>query len=258
MPVSAPSLSIIVPVYNEERELPTILAATRGALHDLGLEGEVLVVDNASTDGTRAAVEPFLGEGVRYVRNDANRGKGYSIRRGMLEADGDLRLMCDADCTPSLVSLPAMIEAAEGADVVVGSRVAVGASVARHQPLQRRFFGLGFLILTRLVMGRLTRDVFCGFKLWRGEAADAVFSRVQLDDWVFDAEALALAKALGLRVQEMGIAWVHRPASRLSIRRVLASAVPDLLRARRHVRAEAARTPPLSDSLTADRVEAGS
>src|SRR5438270_442475 len=111
-----------------------------------GREGEILVVDNASTDGTRQAVELFVRQGVRYLRNDVNRGKGYSIRRGMLEASGELRLMCDADCTPSLASLPAMVAATEAADVVVGSRVVEGARVARHQPLGRRVFGLGFLI----------------------------------------------------------------------------------------------------------------
>jgi len=256
--VPEPSLSIVVPVYNEEHELPTILAATRGALAELGLEGEVLVVDNASTDGTRDVVAPFLAEGVRYLRNDTNRGKGYSIRRGMLEATGDLRLMCDADCAPSLASLPDMVAAAETADVVVGSRVAEGAQVARHQPLRRRFFGLGFLILTRVLMGRLTRDVYCGFKLWRADAAEAVFERVRLDDWVFDAEAIGLAKALGLRVRELGIAWINRPASRLSIGAVLVSAVPDLMRARRHVRDVAARTAAPGEGLVRHRVEAGS
>ena len=253
-----PSLSIIVPVYNEERAVPTILRAAQAALDGLGLDGEVLVVDNASTDGTRAAAEPFLAQGVRYLRNDANHGKGYSIRRGMLEAVGDLRLMCDADCTRSLASLPEMVAEAGLADVVVGSRVVEGAAVERHQPLRRRFFGLGFLILTRALMGRLTRDVFCGFKLWRADAAEAVFARVRLEGWVFDAEALGLAKALGFRVREMGIAWTHRPASRLSIGEVLVSAAPDLMRARRHVRDVAARAAAPGDGLVPHRVEAGS
>lgn len=258
-PVAPPSLSIVVPVYNEEQELPVLLRALRVALDDLALEGEILVVDNASTDDTRAAVAPFLEQGVRYLRNDANRGKGYSIRRGMLEAKGDLRLMCDADCAPSLPSLPHMIALADEADVVVGSRVAAGARVDRQQPLRRRFFGLGFLILTRVLMGRLTHDVYCGFKLWRADAAEAVFSRVQLEGWVFDAEALALAHGLGLRVREAGIEWVNRPASRLSIGDVLLSGFRELLRARRHVRAEAARSrAAAADRLVEHRVEARS
>lgn len=238
--MAPPSLSIVVPVYNEEQALPGLLRALAATLDALGVGGEILVVDNASTDGTRGAVEPFLGPDVRYLRNDVNRGKGHSIRLGMLEARGDLRLMCDADCAPSLASLPRLLELAGDADVVVGSRVADGARVGRHQPLRRRFFGLAFLILTRLIMGRLTRDVYCGFKLWRAPAAEAVFSRLQLEGWAFDAEALGLAQALGLRVCETGIAWTNRPASRLTIGNALVPAGRELLRARRNVRAEAA------------------
>src|SRR5213078_4552408 len=145
----------------------------------------------------------------------------------------DLRLMCDADCVPSLGSLPRLLAAAEDADVVVGSRIASDAHVGHQQPLRRRFVGLGFLILTRVIIGRLTRDVYCGFKLWRAEAAEAVFGRVKIDGWVFDAEALALAQALGYRVRETGIPWINRPASRLSIGEVLVPAARELLRARR-------------------------
>lgn len=254
--MAQPSLSVVVPVYNEERELPVLLGALGSALDDLGLDGEILVVDNASTDDTRGAAAPFLDRGVRYLRNDANRGKGYSIRRGMLEATGDLRLMCDADCAPSLAALPRMVELAGQIDVVVGSRVAPGARVDRQQPLRRRFFGLGFLILTRLIMGRLTRDVYCGFKLWRAEAAEAVFPRVQIEGWVFDAEALAMARALGYRIRETGIVWTDRAGSRLSMARVLVPVVRDLLAARRHVRREAAAArsarPGATEPLPAD------
>jgi glycosyltransferase involved in cell wall biosynthesis len=257
--VAPPSLSVVVPVHNEERELPQLLRALESALGELGVEGEILVVDNASTDDTAGAIEPFLQRGVRHLRNEHNRGKGYSIRRGMLEATGDLRLMCDADCTPSLASLPRMLAAAEDADVIVGSRVAEGARVGRQQPLRRRFFGLGFLILTRVLMGRLTRDVYCGFKLWRAEAAETVFDRVELDGWTFDAEALALARVLGLRVREVGIAWVNRPASRLAIGDVLFRGGRELLQARRHVRAEAARRAAgPGERLVQQRAEAGS
>jgi hypothetical protein len=129
-----------------------------------------------------------------------------------------------------------MEEAAGEVDVVVGSRLSPGARVSRQQPLRRRFVGLGFIILTRVVMGQLPRDVYCGFKLWRAEAARAVFERVQLDGWVFDAESLALAYRLGFLVREIGIDWRNRPDSRLSIRNVLVPAPGELLTARRNVR----------------------
>jgi dolichyl-phosphate beta-glucosyltransferase len=232
-----PSLSIVIPVLNEENEIAGILSAATAVLEARGGEWEIVVVDNASTDQTSVRAAPFVdGTRIRLLHNDTNRGKGYSVRRGMLEAHGDLRLMCDADCTDSLRSLPALEDAAKEADVVVGSRLSPGARVSRQQPLRRRFVGLGFIILTRVVMGRLPRDVYCGFKLWRGEAAQAVFERVELDGWVFDAESLALAYRMGYLVREIGIEWRNRPDSRLSIRNVLVPAPGELLTARRNVR----------------------
>jgi dolichyl-phosphate beta-glucosyltransferase len=251
------SVSIIIPVLNEEDEIAGILNAARDLLEERGGDWEIIVIDNASTDRTRERAEPFLdGSRVRLLRNEVNRGKGYSIRRGMLAASSDLRLMCDADCVPSLPSLPAMVAAAAEADVVVGSRVAEGANVSRQQTLRRRIVGAGFLALTRVIMGRLTHDVYCGFKLWRGEAAESVFDRTRLDGWVFDAEALAMARALGYRVQEVGIAWTNRPSSRLSIGQVLVPAVRELVAARRHVRRAAlgrAEGEPLAPSRVGGR-----
>jgi glycosyltransferase involved in cell wall biosynthesis len=239
--VSEPALSVVIPVYNEEAEIGRILRAVRGALEARGGDWEILVVDNASTDRTRELASTLLeGERVRLLANDANRGKGYSIRRGMLEARGELRLMCDADCEPSLASLGAMLAAARDADVVVGSRLAPEAEVVRAQPLRRRLVGSSFLLLCRAIMRPPAKDVFCGFKLFRADAAEAVFARTRLDGWSFDVEALSLAQALGYRVRSCGIVWVNRPDSRLSIRSTIVPVVRELLAARRYVRGVAA------------------
>ena len=231
-----PSLSIIIPVLNEEEEIGRILTAARDIVTERGTGSEVIVVDNASTDRTRERAEPFVdGDRVRLLRNEVNRGKGYSIRRGMLEATGDLRLMCDADCAASLPSLPHLEEATEEVHVAVGSRSRGEAHVARQQPIRRRIVGAGFLAYTRLAIGKLPSDVYCGFKLWRSEAAEAVFGRAVLDGWAFDAEALAMAKALGYSLREVGIEWSNRPDSRLSIRSVLLPVTRELLVARRNI-----------------------
>src|SRR6185295_4470244 len=134
---------------------------------------EVIVVDNASQDRTVEVLQPLLDDRVRVLRNNVNRGKGYSVRRGMLDAKGELRLMCDADCGPSLASLPDMLKAIEHADVVAGSRTVGGAKVDRQQPLRRRLVGWPFIALTRVLMREPTKDVYCGFKLWRNRAAEA-------------------------------------------------------------------------------------
>jgi dolichyl-phosphate beta-glucosyltransferase len=230
-------MSVIVPAYNEEQAIAGTVSALRERLDESGHTYEILVVDNASTDATVERAEA-LGGPVRVVRNEVNRGKGYSVRRGMLEASGQLRLLCDADCAPSLASLPRMLEAIDEVDVAVGSRLAPGAEVGQLQPFRRRLVGWPFIALTRLLMAEPSRDVYCGFKLWRGVAAQAVFSRQRIDGWVFDAESLAMARRLGYRVREVGIVWVNREASKLSILGTLVPAVRELLAARRNVSAQ--------------------
>jgi dolichyl-phosphate beta-glucosyltransferase len=236
--VSAPWLSVIVPAYNEEAAIARTIETLHARLGALGRAYEIVVVDNGSVDGTVAALEPLLDDRVRVLCNGANRGKGFSVRRGMLDATGQLRLMCDADCGPSLASLPDMLRAIEHADVVAGSRSAAGAQVDRQQPLRRRLVGWPFIALTRTLMREPTKDVYCGFKLWRADAAQAVFSRQRLTGWVFDAEVLALARGLGYRVTEIGVEWADRRGSKLSIAQVLLPAVRELLAARRNVRAQ--------------------
>jgi dolichyl-phosphate beta-glucosyltransferase len=222
-------MSVVIPVFNEEEEIGTIVPAVQGVLEARGGDWEILVVDNASQDATAGRMAGFLTDPrIRLLRNERNRGKGYSVRRGMLEAVGDLRLLCDADCTPSLVSLPAMEAMIGSWDVVAGARNAADSQVGRYQPVQRRAASLGFIFLCRRVMGEPLRDVFCGFKLFTAEAAQDVFSRTQIEGWAFDAEALALARAMGYRVAPCGIVWVDRPGSRLSMRRIVIPVLREL------------------------------
>jgi dolichyl-phosphate beta-glucosyltransferase len=244
-----PWMSVVVPAYNEELAIGVTLGALREWLDASGRPYEIVVVDNASQDGTAEVVRGFAQDGhVRLLVNEENRGKGYSVRRGMLETTGRLRLMCDADCGPSLASLGRMVEASSQAHVVVGSRLADGAEVERDQPFRRRLVGWPFIALTRFLMSESTRDVYCGFKLWHGPAAEAVFPLQTLEGWTFDAEVLALARRMGFSVREEGIVWADRDGSRLSIREVLLPVVRELLAARRNVRRQRrhAVAPPLA------------
>jgi dolichyl-phosphate beta-glucosyltransferase len=241
--MAAPRLSVVVPAFNEERGIAGTVAAVHAALDDLRIDHEILVVDNASTDGTLAALEPLRSERLRVLHNARNIGKGGSMRRGMLEAHGELRLHCDADCAPSLPSLPRMLAALETCDVVVGSRLAPGADLGQRQPLRRRIMGRSFVTLCRLVLREPTTDLFCGFKLWRAGAAEAAYRHTILDGWTFDAEVLAMARALGYRITELGIHWDDREGSRLSMGRIIVPVTRELLRARANVRRTAAIVP---------------
>jgi dolichyl-phosphate beta-glucosyltransferase len=254
--MSGPGISVVVPAYNEETAIATTVGALSGWLEAHGEPWELLVVDNASTDGTAAVVERLAdGRRVRLLRNQRNRGKGYSMRRGMLEAEGDLRLHCDADCASSLPSLPHMLELIEDNDVVVGSRLAEGARVGRRQPLRRRIAGRSFQQLCRLLLREPTRDLYCGFKLWRAHAAIDAYSRTRLEGWTFDAEVLAMARALGYRIRETGIVWTDRDGSRVQMGRILVPVVRELIAARRHVRSESRRGRSAEDAPFAEPAE---
>jgi len=261
--MQAPWISVVVPAYNEEVGIASTVERLQAWLEERGQRFEILVVDNASTDRTAERVEPLCdGDRVRLLRNERNRGKGYSMRRGMLEARGELRLHCDADCATSLPSLPGMLELVREYDVVIGSRLAEGAQLGRRQPLRRRIVGRSFQQLCRLLLGEPTQDLYCGFKLWRAPAAVDAYSRTRLEGWTFDAEVLAMARALGYRLRETGIVWTDREGSRVRMARILVPVVRELLAARRHVRREAARArseavagPP--DTLVSGSAESG-
>ncbi|MEI7889424.1 MAG: glycosyltransferase [Actinomycetes bacterium] len=236
--MSNPSIdiSVVIPAYCEELGIAVTVSAIHKTLEAEGCAFEIILVDNASTDQTVAKVEDLHLPAVRVLVNELNRGKGWSVRRGMLEARGTLRLHCDADCAHSLPSLSKMRDLiAAGADVVVGSRLGPGADIGRKQPLLRRIAGSSFQTLCRVILREPTRDRFCGFKLWTGVAAEDVFSNIVLDGWTFDAEALSLARRLGYGVVETGIVWADREGSRLSMLKVLIPVTRELLVARRNV-----------------------
>lgn len=228
-----------MPAYNEAVAIAGAAEGVRERLDAFGRPWELLIVDNASTDGTAERLAPIVAadERIELLRNPVNRGKGFSVRRGMLAARGELRLHCDVDCVPSFASFQTLLSLVEGgADVAVGSRLAAGRSIGRPQTLRRRIVGRTFVDLCRLALREPTRDLYCGFKLFRAGAAVHAFGHARLDGWVYDAEVLALARAGGADIREAGIVWTDREGSRLSMPRVLAPAVRDLARARAHVR----------------------
>jgi dolichyl-phosphate beta-glucosyltransferase len=227
--VTAPFLSVVIPAFNEAERLPRTLDRLDTFLRAFGRAHEIVVVDDGSQDGT---AERARAAGATVLRSDANRGKGHAVRRGMLEARGQLRLMTDADLSTPIEELPRFLEKlAEGYDVVIGSRAMAGANIEVHQPWFRENMGRLYNLFVRALALRGLRDTQCGFKLWSAESARAAFADARLDGFSFDVEALYLARKRGYRIAEVPVTWRNDAASRVSLAGGSA-AFPDLLRIR--------------------------
>jgi glycosyltransferase involved in cell wall biosynthesis len=201
------SLSIIIPAFNEEKRLPLTLEAVRLFLERSKWEFvETVVVDDGSRDRT---AEVAQAAGVRVLRNPGNRGKGYSVRHGMLEGKGDWLLFTDADLSAPIDDLEKLWRAAEeeGAQVAIGSRAVDRSLVGVHQPFLREAGGRLFNVIMRMVTGLPFQDTQCGFKLFERRAAGELFGRQLLDGFGFDVEVLYIAKRLKYRAVEVPVRW---------------------------------------------------
>lgn len=207
---------MVIPAFNEAERLPRALERVRSFLDARGIAYELLVVDDGSGDLTAARAREAGGERLTLLSNGANRGKGYSVRRGMLAARAPRRLMTDADLSTPIEELDRLWTAMDsGYDVVIASRALPGARIEVHQPAYRENMGRLFNLLARALLVPGLRDTQCGFKLFSAAAAEAAFSRCRLDGFAFDVEALFIARAHGFRVAELPVVWRNDAATRV-------------------------------------------
>lgn len=228
---TAPALSVILPAFNEERRLENGLRQVVDCLSGFGRPFEVLVVDDGSRDRTDRIAEQWARSvpSIRLLRLRENRGKGAAVRTGVAASEGDWLLVTDVDLSTPIQELAVLQEASGRADVVVGSRVAVGARLGKRQPGRRERLGRWFNAAARLTAVPGILDTQCGFKLWRREAARAVFPRLRLNRFAFDVECLWLAKRLGYRVREVPVRWSHEGHSTVHVFRDGSRMLWDLL-----------------------------
>ena len=248
-------LSIIIPAHNEERRLPASLARVQAFLQSQPYESELIVVDSGSTDGTASVVRQAVR---RYPRlrllQEPLPGKGRAVRRGILEAQGAFRFICDTDLSMPIEEVPRFLPPAlPQADVAIASREVPGAR--RHgEPAYRHWVGRIFNTFVRLLAIPDIQDTQCGFKCFRASVAEDLFSVQRLDGWTFDVEVLFIALRRGYRVSEVPIPWYFEPGSRVRIAQDSLGMFLDLFRIRRnwarglYVRPEAA---PSESSLRA-------
>lgn len=234
---SGPLLSLVIPAHNEESRIGGTLEQVFGFLASQSYSAEVLVVENGSEDRTYELAESFCARhGQLRLLREARRGKGLAVRRGMLEARGEFRFLCDADLSMPIEEVnrflpPALMDV----DVGIGSREAAG-SVVLDLPRARRRMGRMFNALVRLLALPGLRDTQCGFKCFRAAAAEEVFSLQRLGGMAFDVEVLWIARHLGYSVEEVPITWRFDPDSRVRLVRDSFRMALDLLTIRRNGR----------------------
>lgn len=210
-------LAIVIPAFNEARRLPDTLRAVTRHLASSTLHWEVRVVDDGSHDDTVAVAQLVAKHDHRViVQCEPHRGKGGAVRAGMLASTARLRFLCDADLSMPIAELDKFLQVVpRDADIGVGSREGVGANRV-GEPARRHTMGRIFNGLVRSLLLPSVQDTQCGFKLFSGEAASAIFTRVTTDGWAFDVEALFIASRLGYRLQEIPITWNYADDSRVS------------------------------------------
>lgn len=223
MTQTAPELSIVIPAYNEEQRLGPALARIREyfAGRSFGSAGiEIVVVDDGSSDSTARVAQDFARgmPSLRLLSNGENRGKGYSVRRGMLEARGRIALFTDADLSAPIEESDKLFAAIEaGNDVAIGSRALDRSLISAHQSRFREVAGMIFNGLVRLFTGLPFHDTQCGFKAFARERCRIVFEQQRVDRFGFDPEVLFLAQRHGLRTVEVPVRWAHDPGTKVHL-----------------------------------------
>ncbi len=214
-----PTYSIVIPAYNESARLGASLESVLAYVHAQRWDAEVIVVNDGSRDNTAEIVRRYAERDpiLRLLENPGNRGKGYSVRNGMLHAQGRLILFSDADLSSPIEEAPKLLNAIEaGADIAIGSRWLRSETQTQRQPLHRQLFGRVFNLLLRLSLGLQFADTQCGFKAFKRAAAQAIFPLQKIERWGFDPEILFLARKLGFKVQEIPVAWGHSGGTRIN------------------------------------------
>ena len=214
----SPTYSIVLPAYNESERIAATIEKIFAFATQRGWQAEIIVVNDGSSDDTADVVRRSAATrpGVRQLQNPGNRGKGYSVRHGMLHAQGEILLFSDADLSSPIAEAEKLFAViAGGADIAIGSRWLKTELQLRRQPLYRRIYGRIFNLALRLVLGLQFKDTQCGFKAFTRRSAQAIFPLQKIERWGFDPELLYLAKKFGFVVREVPVAWSHREGTRI-------------------------------------------
>lgn len=233
--MSLPHLSVVVPAYNEDARIRPSLERLAEYYGEQEYPWDVTIVSDGSKDQTNAIVEEFVKghPKFRLLAYTPNRGKGYAVRKGILEAPGEWILFCDADlATPQEETEKLLKHMQDGADVAIGSRPLRDSKLEVRQPWYREFLGRCFNKAVQTLAIKGIDDTQCGFKMFTRTAAQDIFARCKLDGFSFDFEALMIARDLGYRIDEIPIRWAHQEGSKVVLLRDGPRMLRDLVKLR--------------------------
>lgn len=211
--------SIVIPAYNESARLGASLEKILAYIRQRNWNAEILIVNDGSRDNTAEIARGFERKypSVRLIENPGNRGKGYSVRNGMLHATGEKILFTDADLSSPIEESEKLFAALDaGAEVAMGSRWLQSELQTERQPLYRQLLGRMFNLVLRMILGLRFKDTQCGFKAFTRNAAETIFPRQQIDRWGFDPETLFLARKFHLKTVEVPVGWAHDNRSKIN------------------------------------------
>lgn len=212
--------SIVIPAYNESERITASLDKILAHIAEQGWTAEVIVVNDGSRDNTADIVRGYMREHaiVRLLENPGNKGKGYSVRHGMMDACGDILLLSDADLSSPIYEARKLFDAIEkeGADIAIGSRWLQRETQTQRQPFYRQVSGRVFNIMLRVVLGLKQKDTQCGFKAFTRMAAQSVFPPQRIERWGFDPEILFLADKFRLKTVEVPVEWANDDRSKIN------------------------------------------
>lgn len=199
-------LSIIIPTYNEEQRINATLTKIFYFLEGININSEVILIDDGSKDNTVKIAERFKKGNLHILKNGINMGKGYSVKRGMLYANGDLLLFSDADLSTPIEELINFLKYAGEYDVLIAARNLEGSKVSK-QPFFRSTLGKIFPFFVKFILVKGISDTQCGFKMFKRECAKKIFKKQRINRWSFDAEILFIACKYNYKIKQIPVVW---------------------------------------------------
>lgn len=226
-----PSISIIIPVYNEEKRIESGLNRTLSFCQLAGWDYEIIVASEGSQDETVELVMKNFqpNERIKLLTGSKRLGKGGSIKNAIKSVSKEYLAYMDVDLSADPSEFTRLLAHSDNYDIVLGSRIIRGDLAPIERPIARTIFSFMYSTSFRILFHTNIRDPQCGFKIFRKDFADTLFSTVTTNGFAFDSEVIAQAISLGASIKEIPIVWKHKSYSKISIPRQIMLMGKDLL-----------------------------